>query len=74
MLLLHVKGSLGVRFVFAHRQANYPTKANCPGPHIWYNVGQWALGRGFSDGGPGFHVAGGAPIPDTWRDSGMSVF
>ncbi len=73
-LLDIIRAELGITHVFTHRQANYPTKANCPGPHIWYNVGEWGVRTGLSDGGPGFHLAGGRPIPDAWRDAALDVF
>jgi hypothetical protein len=71
-LLKTLKEGPGIRlqYVFGHVQASWPNKGNCPGPHIWYNVGEWGLRQlGLSDGGRGFHVAGGHPIPDRWRDS-----
>lgn len=43
-------------------------KSNCPGPHIWYGVGEWAIAHlGMSDGGKGYKLADGDPIPDSWR-------
>ena len=43
-------------------------RSNCPGPDIWFNVGEWALTQlMLSDGGPGFKVMDGDPIPDSWR-------
>lgn len=50
----------------ASKQTNQ--RSNCPGPHIWYGVGQWAINNlGMSDGGKGYKLADGDPIPDSWR-------
>ncbi len=66
--------SLGITHVFAHRQATSPNRrGNCPGPHIWYNVGEWAKGRGLSDGGPNYTIGSGGPIPDKWRSNEFSL-
>lgn len=67
-LIGHLQITIGIRYVFAHRQAQSPRKANCPGPHIWYNVGEWAVTAGLSDGGTGYCLGDGDPIPDKWRD------
>jgi hypothetical protein len=55
--------------ILAHRQSG-EQRQNDPGPDVWANVGQWAVDElGLSDGGPGFAVGGGNPIPDTWRSA-----
>lgn len=63
-------GSPGLRHVFAHRQSD-DQRQNCPGPDVWYQVGQWALdNRGLTDtvtGAPNFTVGDGTPIPAAWR-------
>ncbi|NVB37229.1 N-acetylmuramoyl-L-alanine amidase [Pseudenhygromyxa sp. WMMC2535] len=65
--LLRELQRVGVRYVFAHRQS-LETRGNDPGPEIWHAVGQWAVtALGMSDGGPGYAVGTGAPIPDAWR-------
>ncbi|MFV8755736.1 N-acetylmuramoyl-L-alanine amidase [Nannocystaceae bacterium ST9] len=65
--LLRALKRVGVRFVFAHRQSS-ASRGNDPGPDLWANVGEWAIERlGFSDGGPGYVVDAGHPIPDAWR-------
>jgi N-acetyl-anhydromuramyl-L-alanine amidase AmpD len=65
--LLRALAGIGVRHVFAHRQSS-ETRGNDPGPDLWANVGQWAIDRlGWSDGGPGFVIDRGSPIPDAWR-------
>lgn len=65
-LLLHLS-SLGVRFVFAHRQSS-ESRGNCPGPDIWRTVGLWAVEQlRMSDGGPGYRVGSGLPILDEWQ-------
>jgi hypothetical protein len=72
-LLQWLKESHGITHVFAHCQSDRVGRPNCPGPHVWYNVGEWARGLGLSDGGPGFALGDGMPIPDAWRDSKFDV-
>lgn len=70
--LLRELGKHGVRFVYAHRQS-FIERGNDPGPEIWASVGQWAVDTlGMSDGGPGFVVGSGQPIPDEWRTAGAA--
>jgi len=58
---------IGLTHILAHRQSS-GSRENDPGPDIWYNVGQWAVEKhGLKDGGPGFKVGSGNPIPDAWR-------
>ncbi|MFN7999717.1 MAG: hypothetical protein U0X75_01730 [Acidobacteriota bacterium] len=58
--------------VLAHRQSS-GQRENDPGPDIWYHVGQWAIDNlGLKDGGPGFKVGTGNPIPDLWRKWGQA--
>jgi hypothetical protein len=41
-------------------------RSNCPGPDIWYGVGEWGLANlQLSDGGKGYKLADGDPIPDS---------
>ena len=61
---------LGITHVLAHRQAK-DIKANCPGPDIWGTIGQFGVDTlGLDDGGPGFKISSGKPIPETWRTWG----
>ncbi len=55
--------------MFAHRQGEAENaRGNCPGPDIWYNVGEWAVRElAMSDGGKGYKEGNGSPIPDNWR-------
>jgi N-acetyl-anhydromuramyl-L-alanine amidase AmpD len=70
--LLRALKRAGVRFVFAHRQSS-ASRGNDPGPDLWANVGQWAVDRlGFSDGGAGYVIDQGNPIPDEWRSIARS--
>jgi hypothetical protein len=62
----------GIRFLFAHRQAG--THHNCPGPGIWFNIGEEGLKMGLSDGGPNFKMGHGKTIPDSWRNYNYWVF
>src|SRR5688572_9093059 len=68
-LLRHLVDTHGISFAFAHRQGEKPNlRANCPGPDIWFHIGQWAVdGLGLSDGGKDYKAGNGGPIPDNWR-------
>lgn len=69
-LVRHLIRTMGLRVVIAHRQSSN-MRGNDPGPDIWYHVGQWAVDTlGLSDGGPGFKIGTGSPIPDEWRTWG----
>jgi N-acetylmuramoyl-L-alanine amidase-like protein len=50
--------------IFAH--AHFRAK-NCPGPRLWYNVGEWFLGRGL--------VADRAvrAVPRDWTDGSLAI-
>lgn len=66
-LIQHLMRTIGLTHVLAHRQSS-GTRENDPGPDIWCQVGQWAIdNRGLRDGGPGFKIGSGNPIPDAWR-------
>jgi N-acetyl-anhydromuramyl-L-alanine amidase AmpD len=66
-LIQHLVRTIGLKHVLTHRQA-HNSRTNDPGPDIWYHVGQWAIDTlGLSDGGPGFKIDSGAPIPNEWR-------
>ena len=63
---------LGIRYVFAHRQSS-AQRGNCPGPEIWSSVAQWGLEHlDMSDGGHGYAIGDGKPIPDAWRTYSIS--
>ncbi|MDM0112021.1 peptidoglycan recognition family protein [Variovorax sp. J22R133] len=71
-LIRHLIRTMGLRTVLAHRQSS-ATRENDPGPDIWSGVGQWAVDTlGLKDGGPGFKVGDGNPIPDVWRTWGRT--
>ncbi|HMV68449.1 MAG TPA: peptidoglycan recognition family protein, partial [Myxococcota bacterium] len=71
-LVDHLIATIGLTHVLAHRQSS-GSRENDPGPDLWYHVGQWAAeARGMSDGGPGFKVGTGNPIPDAWRTWGQA--
>jgi N-acetyl-anhydromuramyl-L-alanine amidase AmpD len=71
-LIRHLIRTIGLTHVLTHRQSSGP-KSNDPGPDIWYHVGQWAVDNlGMKDGGPGFKIGGGNPIPDEWRNWGKA--
>lgn len=72
-LIRHLMRTMGLRIVLAHRQSS-ASRENDPGPDIWSGVGQWAVDTlGLKDGGPGFKVGDGNPIPDAWRTWGRTV-
>jgi len=64
-LVKYLNQTYGVSFIFAHRQGEFENKrGNCPGPDIWYNVGEWAMRElGMSDGGKGYKEGNGKPDP-----------
>jgi hypothetical protein len=65
-LLRYLHGQ-GIDHVYAHRQS-IAGKGNDPGPEIWANVAEWGIKKlGMSDGGPGFALSEGLPIPAEWR-------
>ena len=54
-------------YVYAHRQANSFRPAD-PGSEIWRKIGlQWLKWLNGSDGGPGFKIGDGSPIPQEWN-------
>jgi hypothetical protein len=70
-LIKHLMKQMNLVHVLAHRQSS-GTRTNDPGPEIWYHVGQWAVDNlGLKDGGPGFFVGSGQPIPNEWRQWGQ---
>ena len=70
--LLRLLRAQGVRFVLAHRQSD-ADRGNDPGPEIWSQVGQWAVAElEMSDGGPGYFIDTGYPIPNSWRVRGVN--
>jgi len=69
-LVRHLVRTMGLTHVLTHRQSS-GTRENDPGPDIWFDVGQWAVNTlGLNDGGPGFKIDAGNPIPDEWRTWG----
>lgn len=71
-LVRYLRQTMNLRVVLAHRQSS-GSRTNDPGPDIWSQVGQWAVDTlGLRDGGPGFKVGTGNPIPQEWRDWGKS--
>lgn len=53
-------------------------KSNCPGPQIWYNVGEWVkknlkLSDSNLTNELTWHDDRGAPIPKTWRESKYAI-
>ncbi len=64
----------GIGYIHAHRQGEGVVngvghdRTNCPGPDIWYQIGEWAVAElGMDDGGKDFKEGRGLTIPDAWR-------
>ncbi|MCC7425336.1 MAG: N-acetylmuramoyl-L-alanine amidase [Alphaproteobacteria bacterium] len=68
-LVARLQKELGLSFVFAHRQGETANaRGNCPGPDIWYQIGEWAKTHlRMDDGGEGYVEGNGAAIPKKWR-------
>ncbi len=64
-LVEHLRRERSVSKIFAHVQF---TPKNCCGPHLWQNVGVWALGRGMQGIG-----RGAGPIPANWLSPSVAV-
>lgn len=65
-LVIYCRDFHSIQNVLCHRQSK--RGKNCCGPDVWYHVGQWAVDvLGMGDGGPNYHVKGGAAIPSDWR-------
>lgn len=58
--------------IHAHRQTS-PTRENCPGPDIWFNIGEWAINNlSLTDKDKSGHsvaICSGNTIPPEWRRS-----
>ena len=68
-LLEHLRRTLGIGHVWAHRQTSRMQRDNCPGPQLWYNVGEWAIRNlNMSSGGVR------RTIPDEWKDPALGDF
>ncbi|MBV9833402.1 MAG: N-acetylmuramoyl-L-alanine amidase [Alphaproteobacteria bacterium] len=83
VLFLYMKH--GIKNVYAHRQGYLPEggyqsgavnqRSNCPGPDIWYGVGEWAKSNlSLGDGGKGYKLGNGTAIPDSWRTQRVPTF
>ena len=51
--------------IFAHAQFR---QKNCPGPHLWRNVGEWAISN--------LHLSSagrGRPVPEQWRSDSLVI-
>ena len=60
-----------LRHVHAHRQLTRIGHFNCPGPHIWFNVGCWARDQlGLSSATTS---GAGLPIPEDWESSAYAI-
>jgi hypothetical protein len=64
-LVRYLNKTIGIKYVLAHSQA---AAKNCPGPEIWFNVGEWAINNALSADGRNITTGGGKSIPSDWRD------
>ena len=67
-LLATLKARLpGIKYLYAHRQSSEDREGD-PGPDVWFNIGEWALGNlNLTDRLPSTFIGNGRPIPQTWR-------
>ena len=71
-LIKYLLNKINLTHILAHRQSAR-SRANDPGPDLWYYVGQWAINNlGLNDGGSKFSVGTGLSIPEAWRKWGKS--
>ena len=60
--------------IHAHRQTS-ASRTSCPGEIIWKNLGVWAQqAYGWSDGGDGYFVQTGRPIPRQWDPNRTAIY
>ncbi|MCF6263471.1 MAG: N-acetylmuramoyl-L-alanine amidase [Xanthomonadales bacterium] len=66
-LIVYLKKKLtNFKYVLAHSQS---ANKNCPGPEIWYNVGEWAIKKGLClASGRDIKEGSGKAIPDSWKN------
>jgi len=64
-LVAHLRDRHGISKIFGHIQFR---SKNCPGPHLWYNVGMWAVVHGLSSSRTGARM-----IPRQWQDESMEI-
>ena len=66
-LIVYLKNKLpNFKYVLAHSQSS---NKDCPGPEIWYNVGEWAIQNGLCLTSGRMETAGsGTTIPDSWKN------
>lgn len=63
-----------IKYIHAHRQSN-ETRLSDPGSAVWQAVGVWAQKRfGLSDGGEGYKLRDGNPIPREWDASRLAPY
>ncbi len=67
-----LRGGVNFSKVLVHRQSS-GDRQNDPGQEIHRGVVLPLLTEGFSDGGPGFFVGSGRPIPEQWDPSRVGV-
>lgn len=65
-LVRYLKKAIGIKYVLAHSQAANKT---CPGPEIWYNVGEWAIKSKLVEDGRNITAKNspGKPIPSDYQ-------
>jgi hypothetical protein len=63
-LVQHLQTAHGLSHIHAHAQF---TRKNCPGPQLWFNVGEWAVAN------LGMSPASGNEVPDSWRQPSLAL-
>jgi hypothetical protein len=64
-LVRYLNKTIGIKYVLAHSQA---ANKNCPGPEIWFNVGEWAINNTYSADGRDIATPVGKSTPSDWCD------
>jgi hypothetical protein len=62
-----------IRYILAHRQITGMGRGNCPGPHLWYNLGHWAETRMTPRRLSSSRRSRDRPIPPTWQDGRFAL-
>ena len=68
-LIRFLKDAYGITHVYGHLHAK-SSKPDDPRKDIWYNVGEWAISQGLTEGQP---TSKGMAVPDSWRDPALKI-
>jgi len=69
-LVMYLKAAIGIKEIWAHCQSTVADKPNCPGPDVWYYIGEWAKNNaGLKIGNDGKKIGRGRyDIPTEWKN------